>query len=322
MTRTLTALLLTSAIIPAAAFADPLTDASIVDADKKARGSFSVHTDHLFDLMTKPTHLKGFSVYAPSITTSRAMNKDLGDTKYTDFGLGYDLDIGSVTGFMSYGNPDPTSNGIEFTDDVFAVGLAFSDQQRFGPSFSAGLGYTKGDVEITRDDANGAEPGAGTTNLTAFAGTAEIAYGFEAARHASLQPFFRLESALLARDGYTENAGATDLVAYDDSYSFDTRIVLGTRAELPVLQGSSLTVDAGMTKEVLRKADDISGSYAGADYSMDQSEADSDLQLHAKFGLVHKFRFGGELNGSLGFQQSPFSDEITTKVGAGYAHRF
>jgi hypothetical protein len=322
MTRTLAAALFTTALMPLSAFADPATDASIAAAHHESKGAYSLHSDRLFDNLAKQGKIDAYSTFSTGISTSRVMNSDLGDTKYTTITGGGHFGGGSVTGFMAFGNPDQTDDTVDFNDDVFSFGATFTDDRVLGFGYRTGFGYTEGELRITRDDSGGAEPGSGQTSMSTLANMTEVNYGFEMAREAVMQPFFRLESALQTRKGYTEDSGSTELVTHDTHHSLDARIVLGTRAEIPLQSYTALHVDAGMTKELLRKGTDLSGSYGTTNHSIDTIDPSDDAQFHLNLGLSHEMRGGGVFSGSLGFRQSPYSDEITTTVEGGYAHRF
>jgi probable HAF family extracellular repeat protein len=225
--------------------------------------------------------------------------------------------LGAVS--LGYGVSDAVSLGVAASFDVTGLnnngfdmepgqGLAAWARYSAGGAAGTGLqaeaafGWSRAEGALIRGRLlTGVALATGTSSLQTWGGFASVGYGFEAGGGWLVTPSLALSHYQTTRPGYSET-GAPFNATYDDMTVSRTDLTLGLTAAFKVSEQGTLSLGAGIDREVAGQAAVLSGTSdipGLATFNIPSSFVTNQTRGYVSAGYAHDFGNGMTLSGDL-----------------------
>lgn len=220
--------------------------------------------------------------------------------------LGYGVSGGFTVGVTaSFAGTSLANNGFDMSA---GPGLAAWARYSAGGAAGTGLqaeaafGWSRAEGALIRGRLlTGVALATGTSSLQTWGGFASVGYGFEAGGGWLVTPSLALSHYQTTRPGYSET-GAPFNATYDDMTVSRTDLTLGLTAAFKVSEQGTLSLGAGIDREVAGQAAVLSGTSdipGLATFNIPSSFVANQTRGYVSAGYAHDFGNGMTLSGDL-----------------------
>jgi len=266
---------------------------------------------------------------ALSFGAGLSRNSDVGSYGRADVTGAIGLGDGYVLGgFIEVANQHKTYGPVTLSGSHVSGGVSvrYRDSADFtGLTWRIAGQFGTGDSTIDRGAIlPGTFAGSGEAAHDSGALSAELGWGQPVARGAVI-PFARLAAARTTRDAYTETTATAFPLSYDSHRETVSTATLGVDSRIKVSEAGTLRLSAGVTRDINRDQNPITGTSAIPGMATFSAEAPAVVNETRAFGFVsyrHELDAAQAVTASFGTAQQAWTDTPSVNLRLGYEVRF